>query len=76
MQALVPGLLYGEPRLSQLLPEVALESMGIRNCITHEAFSDRDQTGGDDSGVTSRLLRLSLVVDWLEELVKVKHQCE
>lgn len=26
MQALVPDLFYGEPRLSQLLPEVALES--------------------------------------------------
>lgn len=77
MQALIPGLFYGEFRLSQLLPEVTLERSlsGWESGLNHLGqCSDRDTIGGsDDSSVTSQLLRLSPVVDWLEEPVKVKH---
>lgn len=50
MQALVPVLFYGEPRLCPVLAEVALENIlsgwdsGLLSFLGQ--FSDRDPTGG------------------------------
>lgn len=83
LQALVPDMFYGEGRLNQLLPEETLRSGPLgresETITVHGAYSDRDPIGvSDDTRVTSQLLlRLFLlVVDRLEEQVKVKHQCK